>query len=134
MATYYAATRIKYAVDDDGNVCYEPRKVVDSKYFEPGDEVTGLSNEDMASLWDAGSLYTSDDWSVRERVTGMPREDIEESGLTDAQLSPDNPERRPPAEEAPAEASAEPAAPSGPTQEQKVAAATVNEGKTPAKE
>lgn len=124
MATYYAATRVKFAVDDDGHVCYEPRKVVDTKFFEPGDEVTGLSNADMASLWEAGSLYTEGDWPARERVTGKTREEIEESSLSDAELSPDNPARPLVAQQAP----------EGPTQEQKAAADKVNEGKAPATE
>jgi hypothetical protein len=67
---YRAATRIKYAVNEDGSPEYEARKVVDTKFFEPGDVVEGLSKEDMAALWENRSLYTDGDTAEHERVTG----------------------------------------------------------------
>src|SRR6185503_16261210 len=50
---FWATTKIKFgkrAEDGSQEGKYE------SKVFEPGDEVTGLSKEDMKSLWDAGAL------------------------------------------------------------------------------
>jgi hypothetical protein len=50
---FYAATRIKHGSrTEDGS---QDGKY-ESKVFEPGDEVTGLSKEDMKGLWNAGAL------------------------------------------------------------------------------
>lgn len=50
---FYAVTRIKHGKRTENDTA-------EGKYeqtvFEPGDEVTGLSKEDMKSLWNAGAL------------------------------------------------------------------------------
>ena len=46
---YYAANRIEHG-KEDGEVVV----------FEPGDQVTGLSKDDMVSLWQAGALTEVD--------------------------------------------------------------------------
>lgn len=52
---YRAATRIKHGVENS------------TKWFEPGDVVTGLDKKDMADLWDAGALYEASDIDVAEK-------------------------------------------------------------------
>jgi hypothetical protein len=50
---FYAATEIKHGVrEEDGS---QDGKYT-SKRFKVGDEVKGLSKEDMESLWNAGAL------------------------------------------------------------------------------
>jgi len=51
--TYYAVTKIKHGVrTEDGS---QDGKY-EQKVFEVGDKVTGLSANDMKSLWHAGAL------------------------------------------------------------------------------
>lgn len=49
--TFVAAMRIKTAKRTKS-----PNEEADVKYIEPGEQVTGLSNDEMKRLWDSGAI------------------------------------------------------------------------------
>jgi hypothetical protein len=57
---FYAATRIKYGVDHENEDPTKPAKH-ETKWFEPGEEVTDVPVEEMKRLWDAGALERRED-------------------------------------------------------------------------
>jgi hypothetical protein len=91
--SFRAATRIKYAVDEDGNPTYDQRKAVDVAFFEPGDVVQGLSREDMAQLWDGGSLYEEGDLATASRVLEVPVEELQSAQTEQDATIPPGPEK-----------------------------------------
>lgn len=61
---FYAVTDIKHGSrTEDGSA----EGKYESKTFKAGDEVTGLSKEDMKSLWNAGALEQREDEKTDEK-------------------------------------------------------------------
>jgi len=79
---FYAETRIKHGKrTEDGS----QEGKYESKTFEPGEEVTGLSKEDMTDLWKAGALRRQEQPSD---TSAQPDENTLNSGAA-AQLLKD---------------------------------------------
>jgi hypothetical protein len=76
---FYAATRIKYGKDlphPSGDPTIPDKH--ETKWFEVGDEVTGLPKDEMQKLWDAGALERREDTSSQRKAS------TNDSGTTSA--------------------------------------------------
>ena len=68
MAKFYAVTDIKFGKrTEDGS----SEGKYERKTFKAGDEVTGLSKEDMKGLWEAGALEQRGD-QQEQKVEEQP--------------------------------------------------------------